>query len=802
MCKARSNLLARSALAVLLIAVIVACCVNAVSVRAEPLAGSLHERIDAEVDTLRAGPPAPIADDAEFIRRVYLDLTGMIPAADEARKFLEESSPSKREALVDRLLASPQFARHMAQVFDVQWMERRNDKHVKSPEWQEYLRQSFLANKPYDQMVREILSADGVDPAKRTAVRFYLDRDGEPNLLTRDVGRMFFGMDLQCAQCHNHPLIEDYFQADYYGLYAFLNRSFVFSDKDKKGFFAEKGEGEVSFKSVFTGYAADGVKPRVPKGVAVSEPTFAKGQEYEVAPAKDVRPVPKFSRRAQLAVMATDGKSVAFNRNIVNRLWAHLLGRGIVHPLDLHHPDNPPCSLALLNMLTDEFVKMKYDMKSFLRELTLTKTYQRSCEMPSADQFVPGVAAKRLADLKDEEAKLTEAAKTSQVVAEKAAADSDAIGPEITKATAEIAKLQNSAATAQQAADKAAAEMSNSRKVFVSKEEGVAAVAEAVAKAQAAGKKLPTDSVVAQATKQLEVRLAQLTAELGTAKKALADKEQQNQKVIESAQTAKQAIAKAEANQKALRDRAASLEQAALIAGRKAADDKASASAVTKLIADAQAVVDYETLAATAKTSGSAADRERAEVAWSGLTDHWTRVFASASLKPLSPEQLAWSQMQAAGLTNAPRAEATAKKVAETDKDKAASNVAEQVEKAVFEKLKGNVPAFINLFGNGPGQPSQDFQPTVNQALFFSNADLVRGWLQQGGDNLMARLAKISDAAALSDELYLSILTRRPTETERAEVVSYLKGRDAERAIAVQEMAWALLTSTEFRFNH
>jgi hypothetical protein len=771
---------------------------------AETPAGSLHARIDVAVDTLRAGPLSARANDAEFVRRLYLDLTGMIPTAEETRAFLDDPTPNKREALVDRLLASPQYARHMAQVFDVQWMERRNEKHVKTPEWQEFLRQSFAANKPYDQLVREILGADGVDPAHRTPVRFYLDRDGEPNLLTRDVGRLFFGMDLQCAQCHNHPLIDDYLQADYYGLYAFLNRSFVFSDKEKKGFFAEKAEGEVSFKSVFTGFAADGVKPRVPKGTTIAEPTFAKGQEYQVAPAKDVRPVPKFSRRAQLAVVATDGKSAAFNRNIVNRLWAHLMGRGIVHPLDLHHPDNPPCSPALLSLLADDFVAMKYDMKAFLRELALTQTYQRSCEMPTFEQFVPGAAVKRVTELQAEQTKLSAAADASRAAAEKAAKDLEALTPERTKAAAEITKLQTASSTAQQAADKATAELTDMRKGLVAKEEGVTAVSEANAKAQAALKKLPGDTVIAQAAKQLETRTAQLNSELTVAKKALTDKEKQNQTVAGAATAAKQAVVKAEADQKAIRDRAATWEQAVIVANQKAADDKSTAHAVAKLISDAQAVVDYERLAAAAKASQSAADREAAEVAWTGLTDHWTRVFAAASLKPLSPEQLAWSQMQAAGLTNAPRAEAAAKKPATADADKAKeiSSPAEQIEKTVYEKLRGNVPQFVTLFGNGPGQPAQDFQPTVNQALFFSNAELVRSWLQPAGDNLTARLGKFSDSTALADELYLSILTRRPTDADRAEVATFLQGRDPDRAIAIQEMAWALLTSTEFRFNH
>src|SRR5438445_13331809 len=100
----------------------------------------------------------------------------------------------------------------MANVFNVLLMDRRPDKYVKQGEWVEFLTSSFAANKAYDQLVKEILSADGTDPKNRAPARFYLDRDGEAHLLTRDIGRVFLGMNLQCAQCHDHPLVDSYKQ--------------------------------------------------------------------------------------------------------------------------------------------------------------------------------------------------------------------------------------------------------------------------------------------------------------------------------------------------------------------------------------------------------------------------------------------------------------------------------------------------------------------------------------------------------------------------------------------------------------
>lgn len=192
-----------------LLGLLVVLCLTS-AVRADepaPAEKPLHERIDALVESSTLGPIAAPASDADFLRRAYLDLNGTIPDAATARAFLDDPSPTKRQALVDRLLARPHFARHMANVFDVLLMERRPQRslpaaeyNVPAAEWQEYLRKSFADNKPLDQLAREILSADGADPSLRPAVKFYLDREADPNLLARDIGRLFFGRDLQCTR--------------------------------------------------------------------------------------------------------------------------------------------------------------------------------------------------------------------------------------------------------------------------------------------------------------------------------------------------------------------------------------------------------------------------------------------------------------------------------------------------------------------------------------------------------------------------------------------------------------------------
>jgi hypothetical protein len=352
----------------------------------------LHARVDA---LIAAGHPgyeeqaAPVASDAEFLRRVSLDLNGTIPTAAEAKAFLTDTDPKKREKLIDKLLASPGYARRMAQYFDVVLMERRPDAKVPRAAWEDYLRKSFAANTAYNEFARELLSADGVDPKLRPAAKFYLDRGLEPNLVTKDLGRVFLGRNLQCAQCHDHPQIADYKQADYYGIQAFLNRSFLFPNAAAPtAVIAEKADGEVSFNNVFDKAKKTGTTPpRVVGGKPVEEPKAEKGKEYKVAPAANVRPVPAFSRREKLAAAVTE--SDLFARAGANRLWAMMLGRGLVHPVDLDHSGNPPSHPELLDLLAGEFAEHQSDVKWLIREIVLSKTYQRSSEVPAALAEVP-----------------------------------------------------------------------------------------------------------------------------------------------------------------------------------------------------------------------------------------------------------------------------------------------------------------------------------------------------------------------------------------------------------------------------
>lgn len=327
--------------------------------------------------------PAERCSDAEFIRRITLDLTGTIPSAEATRSFLADSAPDKRTALIDKLLASESFARHMAVVFDVMLMERRPDKYVTVDEWRGWLQTAFTENRPLNTTVAQILAATEIDETGRPAAKFYLDRAVDRDTLVRDIGRLFLGVDLQCAQCHDHPDFSDYKHVHYYGLSVFVAGSKIFKLPDGKMALQETVTRDVEFASVFAPETTNKTGPRLLAGDVLEIPTFPEGEEYVEKPSRTVRSVPKFSLRELLAEKLTSDETPAFSHNMANRLWAVLMGRGIVHPLDAHHETNPPSHPELLDALADSLQQSGYDVRGFLRQLALSETYQRSTAVPA-----------------------------------------------------------------------------------------------------------------------------------------------------------------------------------------------------------------------------------------------------------------------------------------------------------------------------------------------------------------------------------------------------------------------------------
>jgi hypothetical protein len=325
---------------------------------------------------------------------------GSIPSAQDTREFLADTNPTKRITLIDRLLADPRFPTRIAEALDVQWMERRGE----DDNWMRFLTQAVAEDRPLDALVRDILRPDFTDETKKGAAFFLtkrLEKVGQQETdypgLTRDVGRLFLGVDLQCAQCHKHLTVNDYKQVDFNGLFMVFQNLKL--NEPSQGFKTKwLSEGLVTAKLEFTS-VLNGNKgatgPRVPFAEEVPIPDLPEPERWIVPPDKKTKHpgIPKFSALEQLSQRIASNENALFSRNLANRLWWLLIGRGLVEPLDLNHSDNPPSHPEVLDALTRTLVDHQFRLRPFLREILLTQTYQRSGQLadaknpPAEDRF-------------------------------------------------------------------------------------------------------------------------------------------------------------------------------------------------------------------------------------------------------------------------------------------------------------------------------------------------------------------------------------------------------------------------------
>ena len=483
----------------------------------------LHVRIDEQF-AAESGPiPLSICGDAEFLRRVSLHLTGMPPKPEQVREFVADQSAEKRTAIVDQLLASPQHHRRMAEFLDVTLMERRANTNIPQDEWMSYLVQATRANRPWHELVREILTACGADDDPRAAARFALDRESEPNLIARDVGRIFFGRDLQCAQCHDHPLVGDYLQVDYHGLYSFFAPSAELKIKQgdkERAFYAEKAGSDTQYESVFNKGVRHLTGPRAIDDVEIVEPFLVPGEEYDVAPADNVLPSPKFSRRAQLAESITSGANRAFNENIANRLWSLMMGRGLVHPVDLHHSSNPPTHPALLRLLGEQIASTGYDMRGFLRNLALSQVYQRTYDV--SPELLASAADP--AALEQQRAEIASAANAANSAFNEALDQWNAAQAALLPVVGEFDGVKAKYVELLKKRDEASKAAADAEAQANAKQSIATTVSDAATKAQAAAAALPKDEELAAAAQKFVERTEQLNAEVEKLKATAAEK--------------------------------------------------------------------------------------------------------------------------------------------------------------------------------------------------------------------------------------------------------------------------------------
>jgi Protein of unknown function (DUF1549)/Protein of unknown function (DUF1553) len=361
-----------------------------------PIPDAIDHYVDAKLQHA-AVAPAPPADDYTLIRRLTLDLVGRIPTPPETRAFVESTDPAKREKLVDRLIASRAFVRHQATQFEAMLAGPKGGSGLR-----EYLTRALGENRPWDQIFRELLLPDDNDPKTKGASDFLKSRVADLDRVTTDVSADFFGVNVSCAQCHDHPLVSDWKQDHFYGMKSFFARTF-----DNGGFLAEREYGLVRFKP--KNGAEKTAKAMFLSGTRVElaglkEPT--KDQEKkerekfeQLKKEKKAPPPPSFSARAKLVEVALrPEESEFFARSIANRLWHRFLGFGLVMPLDQMHSENKPSHPDLLAWLAGDIASHKYDLRRTIRGIVLSKAYARSSKWTS--ESVPAPALFAVARLK------------------------------------------------------------------------------------------------------------------------------------------------------------------------------------------------------------------------------------------------------------------------------------------------------------------------------------------------------------------------------------------------------------------
>lgn len=328
--------------------------------------------------------PAPLADDAALLRRLTLDLNGRIPTPGELDEYLTSKNPDKKIKLVDRLMASPAFVRHQALEFaTLLQADTPGKKGMQGGGLRDYLQTAFSEKRSWDRIFRQIMLPDQNNPKEKGAGEFLKSRVKDLNRVTIDVSSLFFGVNISCAQCHDHPHVLDWKQDHFYGMKSFFARTY-----EKGGFVGERDQGVVKF-------IPNKGKEKVAKVMFLSGKVIEAPGSVEVPkektkrkdpPGKGPPAAPKFSLRAKLVELALEPEQREFfSRAIANRIWYRLYGRGLVMPLDQMHSANPASHPELLQWLARDVVEHGYDLRRLVRGLLLSNAYARSSRWEGED---------------------------------------------------------------------------------------------------------------------------------------------------------------------------------------------------------------------------------------------------------------------------------------------------------------------------------------------------------------------------------------------------------------------------------
>ncbi|MBI4659347.1 MAG: DUF1549 domain-containing protein [Verrucomicrobia bacterium] len=330
-----------------------------------PTNNYIDSHIFTKLRRLRTNP-SELCSDSVFLRRAYLDLLGLLPAPDEARSFLMDPSSSKRIRLVEELLERPEFADFWAS----KWADvLRNEAHSLDPKgvqnFHHWIRQSIETHQPIDEFVRELLTGRGSTYSQPAANYYRPNR--EPATRAKAAAQVFLGVRLQCAECHNHPF-DRWTQDDYYdwaAVFAKVNYKVLENKRDIGSDKHEwKGEQVVYAQRRGVMLNARTSQPAQPRLLGVSRPGMRE-------PSDDL---------ARLAAWMTSPDNLQFARTQANRIWYHLMGRGLAEPMDDFRATNPPSHPELLEALAGDLIRHRFDLRALIRTIMSSRTYQLSSE--------------------------------------------------------------------------------------------------------------------------------------------------------------------------------------------------------------------------------------------------------------------------------------------------------------------------------------------------------------------------------------------------------------------------------------
>ena len=337
---------------------------TATSRSAELDAAKLAERIDRLLDdrlkSERIAPAKP-AEDAEFVRRVYLDLHGVIPTSEQTTRFLADKSPDRRTKLIDELLADKRYGEYLGDIWQGYLISPlADDRRVRAHQLRKWLTDEFNS-KTWDKITTDLVTATG-KMEQNPAVIYLIEGRTLRTVqdLTDLTSRYFLGVRLSCAQCHDHPFVA-WKQQEFWGMAAFFTQV------------QTPGKSKVVYQVGVKDYpevTLDSLKEGTPDGFMSRPPTFLGGEKADT----------QTTNRVALAKWMTSGKNPYFARAMVNRTWWRLFGRGLVNPMDDMHSANAPSLPELLDLLANQFVESGFDHKFITRAMVMNRAYQRTSQ--------------------------------------------------------------------------------------------------------------------------------------------------------------------------------------------------------------------------------------------------------------------------------------------------------------------------------------------------------------------------------------------------------------------------------------